>query len=144
MNQISIIIGGILTLFMSIFHLRFFQFFGWAKEFKKISQHNRKIIYTIHLSLLLLFLGIGLLSLTFFRQLAGSHGLALGINIILSLFWLWRGIWQMVYFQSARVKKFRKYAWLGKTLTIVFFILFLSYLLPVVLHIAFNSSSPIM
>ena len=144
MNQISIIIGGILTLFMSIFHLRSYQFFGWAKEFEKISLRNQKIIYTIHLSLLLLFLGMGLLSLAFFRQLAGSYGLALGINIILSLFWLWRGIWQMVYFQSVRVNKMRKYVWFGKTLTIVFFILFVSYFLPVVLHIAFNSSLPIM
>ena len=47
-SLISIYIGGILTLFMAMFHIRFYKSFNWKEEYEKISPVNRKIFYTIH------------------------------------------------------------------------------------------------
>ena len=83
----AIVVGGILSLLMGVFHLRFYALFGWHREFEALSARSRRIVFTIHLGLLLLFFGLGALTLTFSDALAGASGLARGVDLVLAAFW---------------------------------------------------------
>jgi hypothetical protein len=121
--------GGALTILLAIFHSRFYKVFHWAKDFEKVTLINRKIIYTIHLALLLIFFMIGTLSLICAKELSQSIGLALWFNLFYAVFWIWRLVWQILYFKRPKGQKIPP---IGIFLMILFALLILSYLLPVV------------
>ncbi|MCK5221185.1 MAG: hypothetical protein KAR14_06360 [Candidatus Aminicenantes bacterium] len=103
MSLISIYIGGMLTVLMAVVHTRYYKFFRWKAEFRRISELNHKVFYTIHLALLLLFFVIGGLTLVYADFLSKCNGMALGFNLLVSLLWLWRAIWQIFYFKSSEL-----------------------------------------
>ena len=123
-SLISIYAGGILTLLMAVFHTRFYTLFKWQEEFDKISSVNRRILYTIHIFLTLIFLLIGILSLSYAKELSQCIGIAFGFNLLIAIFWLARTIWQVFYFKGGKLMHY--------ALIIYFFLLFVSYILPVV------------
>ena len=129
-SKICIIAGGILSLFMVLFHIRFYKLFNWKKDFEKISTINRKVFYTIHLALLLLFLAFSFISFAYTTELSQCNGVAGGITLGYSLFWLWRTIWQIVYFRPPRSQKTGKMIFMHYLLIIVIGILFVVYLVP--------------
>ncbi len=122
-SLISIYAGGVLTILMAVFHTLFHRIFRWEAENRKLTAVNKKIFFTIHLALLLFFFGTGIFTLFYANELSRSIGICFGINLILALFWLWRTIWQIIYFK-------------GKTLhyamIIYFFLLFVAYVIPLV------------
>ena len=126
---VSIYIGGALTLLLAIFHTRFYRMFNWKIDFEKITIINTRIIYTVHLALLLLFFMIGIISIVYAKELSQSIGLAFGFNSLFSIFWLWRFIWQFAYFKRG---KGQKQPPIGIVLIIVLALLFVSYFIPVV------------
>jgi hypothetical protein len=121
---------------MAVFHTRFYKLFQWKEEFAKITPRNQRIFYTIHIALLLLFLVFALLSFIYTDELSKAEGLALGITSGYSLFWLWRAIWQIVYFRPSTSTtadpRIRKSLFLHHLLTIIFLLLFIAYLIPVI------------
>lgn len=122
-STISIYAGGVLTLLMAIFHIRFPKIFKWGKDYGRITEINKRIFHTIHLALLLIFIVIGVLSLFYAHELSKSKGISFGFNLMISIFWLWRAIWQIFYFKG----KIMHYV-----LIMVFSILFLAYLIPII------------
>lgn len=124
---ISIYTGGTLSLAVAIFHTRFFSFFRWKREFERITTINKNILYTIHLALLMLFFGFAALTFLYAEELSGCAGMALGINVLLSLFWLWRAIWQVVYFKPGRRGRLLLLHFL---LFAIFLLLFVCYSIP--------------
>jgi hypothetical protein len=126
---VSIYIGGALTLIMAIFHTRFYRMFNWKADFDKVTVLSARIIYTVHLALLLLFFMLGIISIVNAKELAQSIGLALGLNLLFSVFWLWRLIWQFAYFKR---EKRQKIPLIGIILIFVFALLFITYLIPVI------------
>ncbi len=130
-SEVCIYSGGVLSAGMAVFHSRFYTRFHWKDDFKIISFRNQKILYTVHIALLLFFCLFALLSFIFAKELALSSGLALGINILYSLFWLWRTIWQVFYFRSPPEMAVNSKSAIHYIITIVFFLLFVSYFLPV-------------
>lgn len=129
-SLVSIYVGGILTLSIAVFHTRFYTMFKWQDAFGKINARDSRVLYTIHLALLLLFFVIGALSLIYAKELSRSFGLAFGLNVSLSAFWAWRMVWQFIYFKSA---KGRKMPAISVILIIAFFLLAIAYLIPPVL-----------
>ena len=125
-SLISIYTGGILTIGMAIFHTRFYRLFRWNEEYEKLSEVNRRIFYTIHIFLLLIFLVIGILSLIYASTLSQCLGIALGFNLFISLFWLMRIVWQIIYFKGKAMHYL---------LIVYFFLLFASYAIPVAIKI---------
>jgi hypothetical protein len=125
----SIYVGGGLTLLVAILHCRFYSMFGWADAFSRISQLNARILYTIHVALLLLLFLLGAMSIAFANELSQAQGLSLGLTVMLSLFWLWRLVWQLTYFKRDRGQRIPPMA---VFLILVFFLLFVAYGLPVV------------
>ena len=134
-SKISIITGGILSLFMVGFHTQFYKMFDWKKEFDVISLKNQRIFYTIHMALLLLFLMCGVLSFVYLHELSKTQGLALGFTLTYSLFWLWRTIWQIIYFKPPKTQEAQKMRTMHFILIIVFSLLFAAYLLPVLISV---------
>ena len=51
----SVLLAGALTLLMAVFHCFFPRIFNWPKEYPRLSGSNKRIFFTIHLALLLLF-----------------------------------------------------------------------------------------
>lgn len=134
LSKLCVTVGGILTLVIAIFHTRFYSLFKWKKEFKKIGVLKGKIHYTIHLALLFLFFGFGILSILFADILSECENLALGLMILFSLFWLWRTIWQIIYFRSAKGKK--RISGISYFFLILFLLLFIVYTIPVYITFA--------
>lgn len=71
---ISIYIGGVLTLLMALFHTKFYKMFKWKADFKDLSLANPRILYTIHLALLLLFFIIAIVSIAYAKELSQNIG----------------------------------------------------------------------
>jgi len=126
---VSIYFGGVLSLLIAVFHTQYYKMFKWGKNFEKITILNSRIIYTIHLALLLLFFMIGAISIIYAKELSQSVGLAFGFNLLYSIFWMWRLIWQFVYFKRGKGQKIPP---IGIFLIIVFILLVISYLIPVI------------
>jgi hypothetical protein len=126
---VSIYVGGALTLLMAIFHTRFYRMFKWKTDFNKVTVLNARIIYTVHVALLLLFFMLGIISIVNAKELAQSIGLALGLNLLFSIFWLWRLVWQFAYFKR---EKRQKIPLIGIVLILLFVFLFITYLIPVI------------
>ncbi|UCD89058.1 MAG: hypothetical protein JSW04_11520 [Desulfobacterales bacterium] len=126
---ISIYFGGVLTLLLAILHSRYYIMFNWKDDFEKITSINARIFYTIHIALLLLFFMIAAISISYAKELSQSVGLAFGFNLLYSIFWMWRLIWQFVYF---KMEKGQKIPPIGIFLIIIFILLVVSYLIPVV------------
>jgi len=138
-SKICVVVGGSLSLLMVIFHTRFYKLFDWKDEFEKITPRNQRIFYTIHMALLLLLVVFSILSFVYLEPLSRCSGAAFGIMTGYSLFWLWRTIWQIIYFKppakSKRNASTRKLLFLHYFLIVVFFVLFLAYAVPVVLKL---------
>jgi asparagine N-glycosylation enzyme membrane subunit Stt3 len=130
--EAAIITGGVLSLSMAWFHRGFYVLFGWRREFAKISPLNARVLYTIHLALLLLFLAFGALSLVYWRELARAEGLAGGLTLAYSLFWLWRTVWQWAYFRPPPSARRTGVPAVHYTLVAIFAALCLAYLVPLV------------
>lgn len=126
MSLTSICFGGVLTLLMAIFHTRFYRLFKWKAEYKKLTELNKKIFYSIHLALFLLFFFFGFLTLIYAQELSKCVGICFGINLLFSIFWLWRTIWQVIYFKG----KIMHYVFI-----LHFFLLSVTYLIPVILQL---------
>lgn len=133
-SQIAIIVGGLLSLLMAAFHSQFFSLFGWRREFEALSVRTRKIIYAIHLALLLLLLGFACVSFAASKELSQARGLALAFNAMYSLFWLWRTIWQIACF--GRKKTSSGSLALHYILIASFSLLCIAYALPIILRFA--------
>ena len=128
--QGSIIAGGVLSLLMAVFHTRFYSLFGWTKEFEAITKFSGKVIFTVHVALILLFLVFSIVSFANFAELARCNGVSLSITLLYSLFWLWRSIWQVTYLRPP--KKVAKKSSLIRhyVLLFVFILLCVLYAMP--------------
>ena len=69
------------------------------------------------------------MSIVFATELSQAKGLSLGLTVMLSLFWLWRLVWQLTYFKRDRGQRIPPMA---VFMILVFSLLFVAYGLPVV------------
>jgi hypothetical protein len=97
MSLIAVYVVGVLTLIAALYHTRLYKRLNWAEEFEKIEISNRKILYTIHIALTILFFILAIFTLVYATELSKSTGLALGFNLSLACFWIWRRVWGAIY-----------------------------------------------
>ena len=133
-SKMCVVVGGTLSLFMVVFHSRFYKMFDWGKDFEKIRFRNQRILYTVHMALLLLFAIFSFLSFFYVDELSRASGLAQGLLVMYSLFWLWRTLWQVIYFRAPKGGGAGKMPPIHYVLIIIFALLFFVYLVPVVLR----------
>jgi len=102
--NIGILIGGVIAIAVTLCHSAFYRWFHWKEVFQKVSPLDSKVFYTIHLFLIPIFLLSATLSFFYTDELVRAEGIARGILIFYSLFWLARGLWQIFYFRSLRIE----------------------------------------
>lgn len=129
-SRIAMIIGTSFTGLMILFHISFPKRFSWKKDLEEVSALNKKILFSIHLALILVFVIFFCISLFHFEDLVNPQGLATSYLILISLFWFWRTIWQIIYFWPPKSKRFPL---MHIILTSLFLILSLSHIVPVIL-----------
>lgn len=130
-DKYMIIVGGVLTLMMALFHIRFPIIFHWKQDFSKIGIPKARIHYTIHIALLLLFIGMGSLSIFYSEEMGKELGVGFGICIMIASFWLWRAIWQILYFKLPKGPKPKASLLMHYSLTVIFSMLALCYSFPI-------------
>lgn len=131
----GIIIGGTLSITIGLFHTYFYRFFNWESDFSKISVLNARILYTIHVATILFLIGFGIISIKFSEILSETIGLATGFCAFYSLFWLWRLIWQVIYFNPSKMDLDNKLLLVHYMLVSLFAILFVVYGAPVIKYL---------
>ncbi len=139
----AIAAAGILPLALAAIHIPgIWQlvFPNWEKETAGMSLVNRKALTTVLIALTLSLLIFAVTSLLYAEAMASAEGLAAGITIAYSLFWLWRALWQMFYFVPSklaltRTGHDRRLLRLHYSLIVIFIALFTIYLLPVALQL---------
>lgn len=79
-----------------IFHLAFWQLFGWREHLASLSRINRGVMQILNLRLIYVFFAIGALCLAFPQELVGSR---LGRAVLLGMsgFWLARLLEQFMF-----------------------------------------------
>jgi hypothetical protein len=129
MSLIAVYVAGFLTLIAAIYHTRLYKRLNWVEEFEKINISNRKILYTIHIALTILFFLLGTFTLVYAEELSKGSGLALGFNVSLACFWIWRRVWGAVFLEDNKEQNETLFNRAKKWVPV--FIAF-SYLVPVV------------
>jgi len=134
MAVVAMIIGGMLSMALAVFHLRLPRLLRWPQSLEGLSAGQRKVIVTLNAALVMLFLIFGVVTLVYAQEMALGTGLAGGFTVALALFWLWRLVWQMVVFRpgpEASSRSKTMFAWL----TASFVVLVVAYALPMVLNL---------
>lgn len=130
MNEAAIIFGGFLSATMGVGHCFFDRGFGWKEDFEKTRLLTARVLYTIHIFLIPMFLLFAYLSFVHTKELAGATPLGTSLAVFYSLFWFVRGLWQVIYFRPSRIRGFEKLLPLHYILIILFVLLCAAYSFP--------------
>lgn len=134
-REILIISAGMLTLPIAIFHVPTFwqlMFRDWKREIKKTGVLNRQLANTLLIALTISLFIFGIISISYAKEMSQVVGMGWGITLSLALFWLWRLVWQVIYFRRSKNEFELKLKIFHYLLIIVFTILFIAYILPFV------------
>lgn len=130
----GILVAGALTLGTAVGHVFFYRAFGWAADFGAITRLNRRVLYTIHVALYLLLMLLGCVSVRYPDELSGGEGLGGGIAQLCAAFWLWRLVWQLLYFRPGEHNVGRAMRGFHYGLIALFAILVLAYGAPTLMR----------
>jgi uncharacterized membrane protein len=131
MNEVAIRIGGVLSAFVAIGHCFFYRGFGWKEDFEKTRLLTAKVLYTIHIFLVPMFLFFAYASLFHTKELAGATPLGMAVTAFYSVFWLLRTLWQIAYFSPSRIKGSEKLLPLHYFLIVLLVFLWAAYTYPI-------------
>ena len=122
-KEIWIYVCGVHSLLFAVFHIGFWKLFKWKTELRKLNEVNRGVMQVLNIRLTFIFLLFAALCFFYPRDLY-TTGLGKALLGGISLFWLGRLVEQFIFFPRGNV-----YAHL---LTVLFFLGFILFLLPVV------------
>ena len=89
--------GGIYNFVLVIFHLLFRRIFNWDEDLRSLSFLNRAIMQVLNLSLTLVFVIFGYISLVHPKELLTSP-LGQSLLITMAVFWFARAVQQPLFF----------------------------------------------
>jgi hypothetical protein len=123
----SIVAGGILMLVVGIAHVFFYRIFDWRDAFARVRVLDAKVFYTLHVALMLLGLVLAYVSLRYPDELGRGAGLGGTLAALLAAFWLWRLVWQLVYFRPRRLQIGRRWVLFHYGWIVLFLMLTVAY-----------------
>lgn len=124
MNEILVILGGVYTVLLIIFHVMFWRIFKWPETLMSLSVINRSTMQVLNISITFIFFIFAYLSFVHTHDLLNSR-LGQSVLSLIACFWLFRAGQQVVFYKlKSRVS-------LG--LTLCFLIGALLYGIPVIL-----------
>jgi len=135
-HGILIFIAGLFSFGLGVFHIppvwRLF-FPGWSKEISALNLLHRKLIDTILVALALMLFLSAFISIGYPEELARADGLAGGITAALAVFWLWRALWQIIFFPPSKIEHNAALLALNYSVVVVSFANAVFYSLPVLI-----------
>ncbi|ABB31750.1 hypothetical protein GeomeDRAFT_0170 [Geobacter metallireducens RCH3] len=134
MAEVAIKIGGILSALVGIGHCSFYRGFGWREDFAGTKILTARVLYTIHLFLIPMFLFFAYASLFHTSELAGGTPLGVAMSTFYASFWLFRLIWQVVYFRPAQIPELGRLLPLHYFLIVSFVVLAAAYGVPLTMQ----------
>lgn len=134
MEEIAIKMGGYLSAIVGIGHCFFYRGFGWEEDFEKTRVLTAKVLYTIHLFLIPMFFFFSYASLVHTKELSGGTPLGIAMSTFYAVFWLFRELWQIVYFRPSRISGFERLLPLHYFLITLCFFLVAAYAYPLLSH----------
>lgn len=96
-KEILVIVGGIFTLGIAIFHLQFWRIFKWNTELQLLMPVNRAIMQVLNLCLTFLFIGFAYISFSHTHELVSSS-LGNAFISMVAIFWILRSFYQWYFF----------------------------------------------
>jgi hypothetical protein len=131
MNEVAIRIGGVLSAIVGVGHCLFYRGFGWNEDFEKTRLITAKTLYTIHIFVIPMLFFFSYASFFHTKELAGGTPLGIAVTAFYSVFWLFRGLWQIVYFRPSRIGGSEKLLPLHYFLIVYFVLLWAAYTYPI-------------
>jgi hypothetical protein len=123
MKEILIILGGVYTVALIIFHLLFWRIFNWPKTLEVLNHINKSTIQVLNISITFIFFIFAYISFAHTSELLNTQ-LGKSLLVLISCLWLFRAGQQIIFY------KFKHKASIG--LTIYFLIGAFLYGLPVI------------
>jgi hypothetical protein len=123
MKEILIILGGVYTVALIIFHLLFWRIFNWPKTLEVLNHINKSTIQVLNISITFIFFIFAYISFAHTSELLNTQ-LGKSLLVLISCLWLFRAGQQIIFY------KFKYKASIG--LTIYFLIGAFLYGLPVI------------
>lgn len=96
MKSKLIIIGGVLLILLSLFHLSFWHLFNWQEELPKLSADNSGIMQLSTIGFACLFLSLGFIFIKYRMEIANTR-LGKALLFALSFFFFVRTIGEFVF-----------------------------------------------
>jgi hypothetical protein len=97
MRTTLLTVGGFYSIAFVVFHLLFWKIFRWKEDLVHLTRTNSGIMQVMNLRLIYIFLVFGILSF-FYQDALLSTDIGRFILGAISLFWLARGIEQVIFF----------------------------------------------
>lgn len=93
-----ILLGGIYHLGFAVFHLGFWRMFGWPRSLRPAGDLNVAVTQVMNLALVVVFTGVGLVSLLYPSELITTP-LGRAVCMMIAAFWTVRAIAQPLFFK---------------------------------------------
>ncbi len=130
-TSVLIILGGVLSVALAIFHCCFFYYFKWEDDLKNVSHLNGRVFITLHIGIIALFLFFAFISFFYTKELSRCNGLGGAITGFYAFLWWFRLVWQVTY-----LKGFNKERKLLHYILVVWFSLLAgAYTIPLVIKV---------
>lgn len=123
-------VAGIVSVLIGLGHTAFHGLFDWRHDFQRITALNVKVFTTIHIATTVFLLGIGVLTFRYAALLSQPTEVASTVCLFLFVFWCWRLVWQVFYFQPSRIGHDRRLLALHYVLVLLFATLAIGYGAP--------------
>lgn len=92
----TLYVGGALTTAIGLLHITYPWMFRWTRDFQKLPRLQVKLLYTLHVALLLIIVALGVLTMVYAEELL-EPGLGRALLWTLAGLWAWRLVWQLAY-----------------------------------------------
>lgn len=135
MMQYGLIFAGLSSLLLGIFHIPLIWgtvFPRWNTEINGTSLLSRKLINTVLVALGLTLAFLGSATLFLIKDTPENNTIRVWFLFSCSLFWLWRTIWQILYFPYRKLNPGPKLLFLHIGMIVIFVVNTLAYLVPIV------------
>lgn len=130
----GLVFAGVTSIALGILHIPRvwgMVFTTWQSEIKGLSPLNRKLIDTVLVALCLVLVVLGMLTLALVEGGFKPDGFQVWFLALCSLFWIWRLIWQVVYFPIRKLNPGSRLLSLHRALIAIFVVDAVAYAMPV-------------
>ena len=102
----ALYVGGAGTTAIGLLHITYPWLFKWTRDFPKLPRLQVKLLYTLHVALLLAILFFGVVTIVYAEELL-EPGLGRTLLAFITALWAWRLVWQLTYWRFTPEEKAR-------------------------------------